>query len=63
VFIAAAETELGGNPKFELSGERLRTISGGWVRDDPAELTVASIYRGRQRWPGIWVERGGGQRK
>jgi hypothetical protein len=46
VFIAAAETELGGNPKFELSGERLRTISGGWVRDDLAELTVASIYRG-----------------
>jgi hypothetical protein len=43
----AAETELGKNPKFELSGERLRTISGGWVRDDLAELTVASIYRGR----------------
>jgi hypothetical protein len=61
VFMSA----LGGNPKFELSGERLRTISGGWVRDDTTELAVTSIYRAQQRWPEISVvtrdgRRGGG---
>jgi hypothetical protein len=54
---------LGGNPKFELSGERLRTISGGWVRDDTTELTVTSIYRAQQRWPGISVVTRGGRRR
>jgi hypothetical protein len=35
----------GGNPKLELASDQMRAILGGWVRDDLAELTVASIYR------------------
>jgi hypothetical protein len=54
---------LGGNPKFELSGGRLRTISGGWVCDDTIELVVTSIYRAQQRWTGISVVTRGGRRK
>jgi hypothetical protein len=46
-------SRFGGNPKFELPGERLRIILGGWVLDYPTELTVASIYRAQQWWPGI----------
>jgi hypothetical protein len=29
---------------LRLTGDRLRTILGGWVRDDPTELTAGSIY-------------------
>ena len=44
----------GGSVKFELTGDRLGAILGGWMCDDLAELVVASIYRERQRWPGIF---------
>ena len=53
---------IGGNSKLRLTGDRLRTILGGWVHDDPTELMVASIYRERQRWPGILVVTHGGRR-
>ena len=43
----------GENPKLEFTGDRLRAILGGWVRNDPTELTVASIYNRQERWPGI----------
>jgi hypothetical protein len=43
----------GGNLKLELAGDRLRALLGGWVRDDPTELTAGSIYTKRERWPGI----------
>jgi hypothetical protein len=33
------------------------------VLDDLAELAVASIYRERQRWPGISVVTRGGRRR
>jgi hypothetical protein len=39
----------GESAKFELAGDRLGTILGGWVCDDLVELAVASIYRERQR--------------
>jgi hypothetical protein len=41
--------QIWGNLNFELPGERLRMILGGWVLDYPMELTVASIYRDRSR--------------
>jgi hypothetical protein len=53
----------GGSAKFELAGDRLGAILGGWVCDDLAELAVASIYRERQRWPGISVVTRGGRRR
>jgi hypothetical protein len=34
-----------GSVKFELAGDRLGAILGGWMCDDLAELAVASIYR------------------
>jgi hypothetical protein len=49
--------------KFELAGDQLRAILGGWVLDYPTELAVASIYRAQQRWPGIAVVRRGGRRR
>jgi hypothetical protein len=52
----------GGNLKLELASDRLRAILGGWVRDDPTELTLASIYTKRERWPGIRATMRGGQR-
>jgi hypothetical protein len=33
------------------------------VRDDVAELTVASIYRERERWPGMGTMTSGGRKK
>jgi hypothetical protein len=45
--------QIRGNPKLKLPGDRLRTILGGWVRDDPMELTVALIYTRQERWLGI----------
>jgi hypothetical protein len=43
----------GGNPKLELTDDRLRAILGGWMRNDPTELMVALIYTRQERWPGI----------
>ena len=43
--------QIWGNSKFELPGERLRMILGGWVLDYPTELTVASIYSNLERRP------------
>lgn len=41
----------GGSRKLGLTGDRLRTILGGWVLDDVAELAGASIYsEGKRRW-------------
>ena len=41
----------GGSWKLGLTGDRLRTILGGWVLDDVAELAGASIYsEGKRRW-------------
>jgi hypothetical protein len=56
------ENRIGRSMKLELSGDWLRTILGGWVRGDPTELTVASIYSKNERWPGIWVMTRGGRR-
>jgi hypothetical protein len=33
------------------------------LRDDVAELTVASIYRERERWPGIGTMMRGSRKK
>jgi hypothetical protein len=52
----------GGSLKLELVGDRLRAILGGWVRDDPTELTVASIYTKRERWSGIRATTRSGRR-
>jgi hypothetical protein len=41
----------GGSSKFALTGDRLGAILGGVLRDDVAELKVASIYRLSERWP------------
>jgi hypothetical protein len=46
-----AETEIEGNEKFTVSGERLEARLGGLVRDYPTELAVRSIYNGLKRWP------------
>jgi hypothetical protein len=54
--------QIGGNPKLKLPVDQLRTILGGWVRDDPTELTVASIYNRQERWPGIRATTRGGRR-
>jgi hypothetical protein len=54
--------QIGGNPKLKLPGDRLRTILGGWVRDDPTELMVASIYTRQKRWPGIRATTRAGRR-
>jgi hypothetical protein len=53
---------IGGNPKLRLTGDRLRTILGGWVRDDPTELTAGSIYTKWKRWPRIWATTHDGRR-
>jgi hypothetical protein len=45
-----AETDFGGSSKLELSSDWLRTIRGGWVLDDLAELGEGSIYRESERW-------------
>ena len=58
-----AENQIGGTVKFELAGDQLRAILGGWVLDYPTELAVASIYRAQQRWPGIAVVTRGGRRR
>jgi hypothetical protein len=62
VFFTAYLNRVGGNAKFELAGDRLGAILGVVVRDDVAKLTAGSIYRPSERWPGIWVERGGGRK-
>jgi hypothetical protein len=49
--------------KFELAGDQLRTILGGWVLDYPTELAVASICRAQQQWLGIAVLTRGGRRR
>jgi hypothetical protein len=54
---------IGENPKSGHTGDRLGMILGDWVRDDPTELTVASIYRTQQRWLGISVVTRGGWRR
>jgi hypothetical protein len=56
-------SRFGGSLKFALTGDRLGAILGGVVRDDVAKLTVASIYRERERWPEISMVTRGGQRK
>jgi hypothetical protein len=38
-----------------LTGDRLRTILGGWVLDYPTELAAGSIYTHRERWSRIWT--------
>jgi hypothetical protein len=45
-----AETEIGGDEKFTVSGERLEARLGGLVRDFPTDPTVCSIYNVRERW-------------
>jgi hypothetical protein len=50
VELRVAENGFGGNEEFKLSGERLRTIFGGWVRDDVVKLSAGSIYRSPGRW-------------
>jgi hypothetical protein len=42
--------------KLELAGDRLGTIVGVGVLDCLTELAVASIYRRRKRWPGIFAK-------
>jgi hypothetical protein len=46
-----AETEIRGDEKFTVSGERLEARLGGLVCDFPTDLTVRSIYRVHERWP------------
>jgi hypothetical protein len=58
-----AETEIGGNEKFMVSGELLEARLGGLVRDYPTELAVRSIYNGLKWWPGIWTKTCDGRRK
>jgi hypothetical protein len=48
---------------LELTSDRLRAILGGWVRNDPMELTVASIYNRQEWWPGIRATTRGGWRR
>jgi hypothetical protein len=55
--------QIGGNLKLKHSSDRLRAILGGWVRDDPTELMVASIYTRQERWPGIGATTRGGRRR
>jgi hypothetical protein len=45
VFFAVYSNRFGGSVKFELAGDQLRTILGGWVRDEPIELTAGVGYR------------------
>jgi hypothetical protein len=63
MFFAVSQSRFGENLKLELTVARLGTILGGVVRDDVAELTVASIYRERERWPGIGTMTRGGRKK
>jgi hypothetical protein len=58
-----AETEIGGNEKFMVSGELLEARLGGLVRDYLTELVVRSIYNGLKWWPGIWTKTCDGRRK
>ena len=46
-----AETEIGGDEKFTVSGERLEARLGGLVCDFPTDPTVCSIYNVREWWP------------
>jgi hypothetical protein len=57
------ENRIEGSMKLELSSDWLRTILGGWVLDDLAELTACSIYRPSERWPRIWRRTRVGRRK
>jgi hypothetical protein len=50
-----AETDFGGSSKLGRTGDRLRTILGGWVLDYPTELTARSIYTHHERWSRIWT--------
>jgi hypothetical protein len=63
MFFAVVQNRFGGNLKLELTVARLWAILGGVVRDGPAELTAASIYRERERWPGIETMMRGGWKK
>jgi hypothetical protein len=56
------KNRIGGSLKLELSSDWLRTIRGGWVLDDLAELGEGSIYRESERWWSIWLSRAGGRR-
>jgi hypothetical protein len=58
-----AETEIGGDEKFTVSGERLEARLGGLVRDVPTNPTVCSIYNVRERWPVNWMKTRGGRRR
>jgi hypothetical protein len=53
VFFAVYSNRFGGNPELELLRERLLLILGSWMLNYPMELTVASIYRERERWSRI----------
>jgi hypothetical protein len=53
VFFAVYSNQFGGNPELELLRERLLVILGSWMLNYPTKLTVASIYRERERWSGI----------
>jgi hypothetical protein len=61
--LAVCLSRFGGTVKFELAGDQLRVILGGWVCDDLAELMEGSIYTKRERWPGIVAMTRGGQRR
>jgi hypothetical protein len=63
MFFAVVQNRFGGNLKLELMVARLWAILGGVVRDGDAELTAASIYRERERWPGIETMTRGGWKK
>jgi hypothetical protein len=56
-------SRFGGSSKFVLTGDRLRAILGGVVRDDVAKLTAGSIYRLSEWWPGIRAMTRGGRRR
>jgi hypothetical protein len=61
--LAACLNRFGGTVKFELTGDQLRVILGGWVLDYPTELTVDAIYRAQQRWRSIWQKGARGRRE
>jgi hypothetical protein len=58
-----AETEIGGDEKFTVFGERLEARLGGLVCDFPTNLTVCSIYNVREWWPVNWMKTHGDQRR
>jgi hypothetical protein len=61
--LAACLNRFEGTVKFELTGDQLRVILGGWVLDYPTELTVDAIYRAQQRWRSIWQKGARGRRE